>query len=89
MITTRALPRDVRAYTAFLQVCEITGCALLPWFDAWAKVRGLHILQPLHGEPLFNEWLLVKARKAPGRAELSLVVVDGQQRRGSLARVTG
>nr|WP_281364849.1 helix-turn-helix transcriptional regulator [Streptomyces typhae] len=41
IITAHALPRDVRTYIAFLEACEITGPALVPWFEAWVKVRGV------------------------------------------------
>lgn len=35
------VPRDLRQFVGFLNVCEISGDELAPWFRAWIKVRGV------------------------------------------------
>ncbi len=36
----RSVPRDFRQFVAFLDVCEVSGTALGPWFRAWFKLFG-------------------------------------------------
>ncbi|MGW4438087.1 helix-turn-helix domain-containing protein [Streptomyces sp. NPDC004596] len=41
IVTARTIPRDLRQYAAFLQVCGVTGKRMRPWLRAWVKVCGL------------------------------------------------
>ncbi|MEQ6028204.1 helix-turn-helix transcriptional regulator [Streptomyces salinarius] len=37
----RNVPKDVRQYVAYLNICDISDDELGPWFRAWIKVRGV------------------------------------------------
>ncbi|MFH8789167.1 helix-turn-helix domain-containing protein [Streptomyces roseoverticillatus] len=94
IIRARTVPKYVLSYIAFLEACEITGRALIPWFAAWVKVYGVGRIPPViipatAGEELFILWVITTEQDRPvadeARAELASVsVVNGQQRLSSL-----
>ncbi|WP_405886853.1 helix-turn-helix transcriptional regulator [Streptomyces longwoodensis] len=44
-----SVPRALRQYLAFLEVCGISGRARVPWLRAWVKVRGTPTQKELDG----------------------------------------
>ncbi|MEV5239555.1 hypothetical protein AB0K89_10650 [Streptomyces cinnamoneus] len=85
IIKARTVPKDIRTYIAFLETCEITGPALIPWFDAWAKAYGTGriptvIRRPTPGEQLFADW----AASRTGTVLSDFPIIDGQQRISSI-----
>ncbi|MEU8992834.1 helix-turn-helix transcriptional regulator [Streptomyces sp. NPDC048558] len=100
IVKGRALPRDVRTYIAFLEVCEITRRTLLPWFAAWVKARGeaagvyrqrvFSVSSPSPAEKLFIKWAqenVSKAMPSAGEVPISVAIVDGQQRISVIAEL--
>jgi hypothetical protein len=94
VITARALPKEVRTYIAFLEMCEITGRDLIPWFAAWARIRRVsprqrvfHLSAPLPSEQLFIEWFNKTQESALAEETVALPVIDGQQRLSTLVEL--
>ncbi|GGR46340.1 helix-turn-helix domain-containing protein [Streptomyces netropsis] len=98
VIKGRAVPKTVHTYIAFLEACEITGSALVPWFAAWVKVYGPGRIPPVMipatvGEAYFAWWASVKV---PPEEETTQVlaasgneIVNGSQRLTSVLRLIG
>lgn len=65
------VPRDIRQYVVFLQVCGVNADALTPWITAWVKVRGL---------PTTNQYRRSWKWMSPDLKRLYSRVIRGQGR---------
>ncbi|MFJ2008527.1 helix-turn-helix domain-containing protein [Streptomyces chartreusis] len=88
IITARALPKDVRTYIAFLETCEITGHALIPWFAAWIRACGSRRRQRVFSTPssllpaeqLFIDWFNKRQEEPPAHDGPAQTVTTGPHR---------